>query len=63
MARAARFRQADITRAFKAAAAAGVPVAVFVEPNGRLAIVPAAAVASVDAQSDLDARLDEFGKA
>ena len=63
MSRTARFSQADIMRALKAGVAAGVPVAVFIEPSGRLAIVPAANAPLVEPTNDLDARLDEFGKA
>lgn len=35
----ARFTQADLTRAFKAAEAAGVRVRIEIEPNGKIVIV------------------------
>lgn len=36
----ARFTQADLTRAFKAAEAAGVTARIEIEPNGKIVIVP-----------------------
>ena len=63
MSRAARFTQADVERALKGALAAGVKAAVFIEPNGRLAIVPASVLPSIDTPSDIDTRLSEFGAA
>lgn len=61
MSRRAAFSQSDVTRAFKGAEAAGVKVAIFLRPDGTMAIVPAANVTTLDASNDLDARLDSFG--
>ena len=44
MARAAAFRQADLTRALKAAADAGLTVAGYeIEPSGKIAVLTARA--------------------
>jgi hypothetical protein len=42
----ARFTQADLTRAFKAAEAAGVVARIEIEPDGKIVIVPMAAAAN-----------------
>lgn len=60
MSRAARFTQDDVTRALKGALAAGVKAAVFIDPTGRLAIVPTSELPSIDTPGDIDARLAEF---
>jgi len=58
--RRAAFNQADVTRAFKGAEAAGVTVAVLIRPDGTMAIVPAAGQQPLQASNDLDDRLDAF---
>jgi len=62
MSRASRFSQADITRALKGALAAGVQAAVFIEPNGRLAIIPSAGLPTTDFPGDIDERLRDFAR-
>jgi hypothetical protein len=60
MARArSTFRQSDITRAFRAARAAGVEnVRIEIAKDGRLVIIATAAQPAV--QDDLDRELEEF---
>lgn len=55
------FNQSDVTRAFKGAEAAGVKVAVFIRPDGTLAIIPEMADVAAPAVNDLDGRLAAFG--
>lgn len=57
----ATFRSEDVTRAFKAAAKAGVHAAVVLRPDGAIEIVPTDAFVPQPANSDLDKRLDAFG--
>jgi hypothetical protein len=59
--RPARFTPSDITRALKGAADAGVSVAVLIQPDGAMAIVPADRMNVSVVANDLDARVEKFG--
>lgn len=61
MAKAARFTQADVKRALSGAAMAGQPVAVLIQPDGSIAIVPADRISVSVMANDLDDRLAKFG--
>lgn len=61
--RAARFKEADVTRAFNGAAKAGVAVAILLQPDGSIAIVPADKISVTVTANDLDERLARFGAA
>ena len=59
MTQRARFRQADLVRALKAAVAAGVkPAQVVIEPTGELRLTFADAAAPVGSANPLDRLLD-----
>lgn len=53
----ARFTQADLTRAFRAAEAAGVVARIEIEPNGKIVIVPMKAPANDSAPNPWDSDL------
>jgi hypothetical protein len=57
----ARFTKSDVERAFSGAAKAGQSVAVVIQPDGSLAIVPADRVSITVTANDLDDRLAKFG--
>ena len=56
----ARFTKADIARALSGAEAAGVSVAVIIQPDGSIAIVPADRVSVTVTANDLDDRINRF---
>jgi hypothetical protein len=57
----ARFTKSDVERALGAAANVGVSVAVLIQPDGSIAIVPAERVSIMVTANDLDDRLATFG--
>lgn len=57
----ARFTKSDVERAFSGAVEAGVSVAVLIQPDGSIAIVPAERVNVMVTANDLDDRLTKFG--
>lgn len=61
MGKPARFSQLELDRAYKAAAKAGLSVAVLIQADGSLAIVPADKLSITVTANDLDARIAKFG--
>ena len=59
--RPARFTQADVVRAIKAAEQAAKPMAIDILPDGTIRLTPAAGVSSRDLiQDELDREIAEF---
>lgn len=61
MGRASSFRQSDVTKALKAAAAAGVRAAVRIRP-GEMVIVPLDQSDALSVADDIDERLARFAE-
>lgn len=57
----ARFTKADVERALSGAASVGVQVAVLIQVDGSIAIVPADRVHVTVTANDLDDRIAKFG--
>lgn len=61
MGKPARFTKSDVERALSGAAKVGLPVAVLIQPDGSIAIVPADRINLTVTANDLDDRLAKFG--
>lgn len=59
--RAARFTLKEVETALLGGANVGVPVAVLIQTDGSLAIVPADKLSVTVTASDIDARIAKFG--
>jgi hypothetical protein len=56
-----RFTKLDVERALSGAVNAGVSVAVLIQPDGSIAIVPADKISVTVTANDIDDRLEKFG--